>query len=108
MAVQFKNNLPRITSRLPKRVSEIVKKTAFAIESEAKQLAPVDTGALRNSIQTHIDGPLKAEVGSVLEYAEYQEYGTRHQHGTPFLTPAADKQKKEFQKDLRDLERSLK
>jgi HK97 gp10 family phage protein len=106
MAQSF-NNLPRIASRVDKALSNVVKKAAFGIEARAKQLAPVDTGLLRNSIQTKIEGPLKATVGTNVEYAEYQEFGTRHQKGKPFLTPAADEEKGDFQKSVRDIERSL-
>lgn len=108
MSVQSKNDLPRIASRLDKVLANLVKKAAFGIEAKAKQLAPVDTGVLRNSIQTTIEGPLRATVGTNIEYGPHQEFGTRHQKGTPFLTPAADEQKKEFEKDVRNLERSLK
>src|SRR5688500_8616114 len=107
MAVQSTNNLPRIASRIEKALSQLVRKHAFAIEAKAKQLAPVDTGLLRNSLQTRVDGPLKATVGTNVEYASHQEFGTRHQKGKPFLTPAADEQKKEFQRDVKNLERSL-
>ena len=105
--MQSKNNLPRIASRIDKALSQLLRKTAFKIEARAKQLAPVDTGLLRNSIQTDIKGPLKATVGTNVEYAPYQEFGTRHQKGKPFLTPAADEAKKEFEKDVKNLERSL-
>ena len=46
-------------------------------EKHAKQLAPVDTGNLRNSITHKID-PLEqvVYVGSNVEYAVYQEMGT--------------------------------
>ena len=107
MATQSKNDLPRIASRIEKALSNLVRKHAFGIEAKAKQLAPVDTGLLRNSLQTRVDGPTKATVGTNVEYAAYQEFGTRHQKGKAFLTPAADEQKKEFEKDVSSLERSL-
>lgn len=107
MAVESKNNLPRITTQIEKALSAAVRKAAFKIEARAKQLAPVDTGLLRNSIQTRIDGPMKATVGTNVEYAPYQEFGTRHQKGKPHLTPAADETKKEFENDLKNIERSL-
>lgn len=105
--VASKNDLPRIASQIDRALAQLVKKHAFGIEAKAKALAPVDTGLLRNSIQTDIDGPLKATVGTNVEYAAHQEFGTRHQKGKPFLTPAADEQKKEFEKDVKNLERSL-
>jgi HK97 gp10 family phage protein len=107
MAVESKNNLPRIQSQLERALSAAVRKAAFAIEAEAKTLAPVDTGMLRNSIQTKIEGPLRATVGTNVEYAPYQEFGTRHQKGQAFLTPAADQVEKEFEGDLANIERSL-
>lgn len=107
MSVQSKNNLRRIESQLQKALSNAVKKAAFSIEATAKSLAPVDTGLLRNSIQTRVESPMKATVGTSVEYAEYQEFGTRHQKGKAFLTPAADVEKKKFEKELQNLERSL-
>jgi HK97 gp10 family phage protein len=107
MSVQSKNNLPRISSQIERALSAAIKKAAFSIEAHAKTLAPVDTGLLRNSIQTTIDGPTKATIGTNVEYAAAQEFGTRFQKGTSFLTPAADGVKKEFESDLANIERSL-
>jgi HK97 gp10 family phage protein len=107
MAIQSKNNLPRITSQIERALSGLVKKTAFRIEAKAKQDCPVDTGVLRNSIQTHVDNPVKATVGTPLDYAPYVHDGTRHIKGKAFLTEAADTEGAEFQKDVRDIERSL-
>lgn len=73
---------------------------AMQIIAQAKALAPVDTGALRNSLRYktstgqgsfEIDIQLKpgeAAVGSALEYAVYQEFGTRYMKPQPFLRPA--------------------
>ena len=108
MAVQFQNNLPRIIPRVPKELAKLVRKTAFGIEAKAKALAPVDTGLLRNSIQTDVERPLKATIGTNVEYAPHQEFGTRHQKGKPFLTPAADEQRTEFEREVKRFERSLK
>src|SRR5690242_18761686 len=99
MAVQFKNNLPRVTSRLPKGASQVVRKTAFTIEAKGKINCPVLTGALRNSIQTTVESDMKATVGTPLEYAPYVHDGTRHMEGRPFLTQAADEERKNFQKE---------
>jgi HK97 gp10 family phage protein len=107
MSVQSKNNLPRIQSQIERALSEAVRKAAFLIEAQAKTLAPVDTGMLRNSIQTRVEGPLKATVGTNVDYASAQEFGTRFQKGKPFLTPAADQVKKEFENELTKIERSL-
>lgn len=82
--------------------------TAIAIKvtSQAKDLAPVDKGLLRNSLMwktsqasglleegAPIDDTVSADnealVGSSVEYAVYQEFGTRFMAPKPFLRPAA-------------------
>lgn len=46
-------------------------------EGYAKDLCPVDTGQLRNSISHAVDdGEQAAYIGSALEYAAYVELGT--------------------------------
>lgn len=65
-------------------------------ESYAKQLAPVDTGRLRNSI-THAQLDENTEViGSNVEYAPYQELGTSRMAAHPFLRPAAENHAEEY------------
>ena len=59
-------------------------------ESYAKQMAPVDTGRLRNSIEHHPEGTDTVVVGTDVEYAIYQEMGTRYQSGTPFIKPSGE------------------
>lgn len=60
-------------------------------ERYAKGYAPVDTGRLRNSISHEVAPDENAVyVGTNVEYAPYQEFGTRYQGGTPFLRPALD------------------
>lgn len=50
-------------------------KACALVERSAKQLAPKDTGALRRSITSKIEGD-KGIVYTPLEYAPYVEYGT--------------------------------
>lgn len=68
----------------------IVRKSASDLKSQAQRFAPVDTGNLRQSIITRATGPLESEISSTADYAVYQEYGTRHQPGTPHMRPALE------------------
>lgn len=52
------------------------------VESYAKGLAPVDTGALRNSITHRMDGETVI-VGSAIHYAPYVELGTGRNFEAP-------------------------
>ncbi|WP_248582598.1 HK97-gp10 family putative phage morphogenesis protein [Nocardioides sp. InS609-2] len=73
-----------------------VRKTAFDIEADAKALAPVDTGNLKNSITTTLTGDgrtgsMSAEIGPTAEYGVFQEYGTSTQPGKAYMGPAFDR-----------------
>lgn len=64
-------------------------------ERYAKEEAPVDTGRLRNSI-SHDSDKDSAVIGTNVEYAPYQEFGTVKQPGHPFLRPAAQNHTDEY------------
>jgi HK97 gp10 family phage protein len=109
--------LDRISAKLGKSRNAIVRRAAFEVESEAKQNAPYDTTALRNSIYTVTKGsngyskasnsakskrtgieteahPTPPEgsayVGPCVGYAEFVEFGTSRMAAQPYLTPAAE------------------
>ena len=49
---------------------------AKAVQAVAKQLCPVDTGQLRNSIATEKEDRMAVSIGTITEYAVYVEFGT--------------------------------
>ena len=72
------------------------------IENYARNNAPVDTGALRNSITSEVLASEHAVVvGSNIEYAPYQELGTSRMDacnsGQGFLRPAVEDHIAEFE-----------
>src|SRR5512138_302462 len=83
--------LDAMAAGLPAKASQAVMKTAAAIEADAKDEAPVDTGALRNSIHTEKEDELTAVVSDGVEYGIYQELGTRKMAAQPFLIPAVER-----------------
>jgi HK97 gp10 family phage protein len=113
----------RVMKALGMSRDAIVRTIGFDIESAAKQLAPVDTSALRNSIYTETpDGntfdvassnalsknpkvttiqhpkPEKGfvNVGPSVNYAEFVEFGTSKQSAQPYLVPAAESVSQKF------------
>jgi hypothetical protein len=84
------NRLPQIAAAAKPVVERAVAQTAFSIEGWAKGLAPVDTGALRNSIAAAKERELTWRVTAHADYAVYIEMGTRRKNGgaRPFLDPA--------------------
>lgn len=70
-------------------------------EKYAKEIVPVDTGRLRNSITHEVDGK-EVFVGSATEYAPHVEYGTIHQKAQPFLRPAATEHTSTYKRIIQD------
>lgn len=76
-----------------------MEKAVDKIHQDVQSRAPVDTGQLRDSYRTKVTTEGDAAVGYVgtnLDYAIHQEYGTVHQSGTPHLRPALEANQKEF------------
>lgn len=78
-----------------RKARDVVRKHAFAVERGAKVRAPVDTGNLRNSINSGFSGdgigtPFVGEVGPEAHYGIYLELGTARMAPQPFLGPAFD------------------
>lgn len=98
------DRLPEIIARMPGAVEQVLAKVALDIEAEAKVLAPVDTGALRNSIQASRESQLSWRIGVGQSYGIYQELGTVHMPAHPFLTPAVEHARGGFESAFRALE----
>lgn len=63
----------------------------------------VDTGRLRASIthKVEADGKIEGTVGSNVEYAPYQEFGTVKMPAHPYLFPALEGKKREIEEALK-------
>lgn len=78
-----------------------VQKAGLQVEGAAKPLARVDTGAMRDSINTKTNvtaNGAEAIVGTNIEYAIYHELGTSRITAKPFLQPALQRNKKNARK----------
>jgi HK97 gp10 family phage protein len=86
------DKLPELTKAARERAVQAVAKAALDIEGQAKAVVPVDTGNLKNSIQTEPgDSDLTKYVGPHTEYAVHVEYGTSRMRAQPYMRPAAER-----------------
>ncbi len=101
----------KITSYREIRLKEIsaqlkqnMTKCCLLVERDAKTNAPVDTGRLRSSITNRLEVEEKKLVGIVgtrVEYASYQEFGTHKMPAQPFLFPALESNKERIRELLK-------
>lgn len=92
-------DLGKADAKVTELASKAIAKTALDIEADAKALAPVDTGLLKNSISSDIK-PLSAEIGPTTHYAGYVEHGTSRMAAQPYMGPAFDRRAPGLEKAL--------
>lgn len=89
--------------RAAAKADQVIDKTAHDIEATSKQLAPVDTGNLKNSIGVDRTGGLSAVVGPTAEYGAHVEYGTATQGPQAYMGPAVDRHAPAFYDAMGDI-----
>lgn len=99
--IVLSNDLGKIADGMEDKAGRIVRKAALDIEAQAKVRAPVDTGALRASIQAVGVGPLHWQVRVGVEYGIYVEMGTRYMAAQPYLGPGAEAVRADFLRAMR-------
>lgn len=72
---EFKEVFDKVDKKLFTAVKMGLADTAYAVEGEAKQRAPVDVGILRSKIRTKSEGELTWFVGTEVSYARNLEEG---------------------------------
>lgn len=95
------DNTSQIKEELDKKIARALEAVGAAAETYAKELCPVDTGHLRDSI-THSVDDNTVYLGSDVEYAPYVEFGTYKQKPQPFMGPAMQDHLDEYKAILED------
>jgi HK97 gp10 family phage protein len=84
---EFKAAVERFGSGMQRHVHGQLASWAEDVKALAKQLVPVGTGYLRNSIYAKISEWV-AEIGAEASYALLVEFGTRRMRAQPYLYPS--------------------
>jgi HK97 gp10 family phage protein len=85
----LKDNRAAIRAQIRTALVSILSEAAEGIETQAKSIVPVDTGALRDSILAAPSGVLRFSVTANRDYAGFVELGTSRQGAQPYLMPSA-------------------
>ena len=104
LTVEVKSNIKKIVAPVEK-IQRTLQYYANEVRNEvvdninAQNI--IDTGNLLNSVQVDVNmSQLRAEIGTRVHYAIYQEQGTRYIRARPFFQPAYEKVKPEFIKAI--------
>ena len=92
----FRQRMENVEPSLRKYLQQAVNETAQKITFRARQLAPVKTGRLMQSIYIQVVGDYMVKVACYVPYALFQELGTRYIAPRYFLTRALQKSASEF------------
>ncbi|GAK32001.1 prophage protein [Weissella oryzae SG25] len=109
MKVTFKgvDNLITKYDKQPQKIkdeaTDIINNTAQQVEKKAVELAPVDTGYLKQHIKAENNGLLSAKIISSANYSIYLEKGTRRMPPQPFMQPAVSSQEDFLHQKLSNL-----
>lgn len=82
------DNTAAVKGGLKSAFARALERIGMQAEGYAKDLCPVDTGNLRNSI-THTSDGKAAYIGTNVTYGKYVELGTVKMAAQPYLRPAA-------------------
>ena len=82
------DNTEAVKGGLKSAFARALERIGLQAEGYAKDLCPVDTGNLRNSI-THTSDGKAAYIGTNVTYGKYVELGTVKMAAQPYLRPAA-------------------
>lgn len=93
--VTMTNNADLFRNALPEQIAKALEAIGLTAEGYAKDLCPVVTGRLRNSI-SHARDDDNAYIGTNVEYAAAVELGNSKRKPKPYLRPAATEHGDEY------------
>lgn len=98
---KVRERLKRYMGKVPIEVKQVIARKTLDMQRTAKQIITekglIDTGNMRNSVITKLttDG-FTGEVISEADYSEWVEFGTSRMQGRPFMKPAFEREKGDF------------
>jgi HK97 gp10 family phage protein len=101
---EFAATLRGVTAKVRRQAIVATQATGAEAVGVMRTEAPVDTGALRNSIRNQPGaGGLEANVGPSVNYAPFVAYGTRRMAPNPFDLRTAQTMGPRFAKRMEEL-----
>jgi HK97 gp10 family phage protein len=97
------NNVKDVVAALGDQLEAALETIGIQIENYAKEMCPVDTGLLRNSLTHEVRMDENAVIaGTNVEYAAYVELGTQKTREQPYLRPAIENHMDEYRQIIEE------
>jgi HK97 gp10 family phage protein len=88
--IEIRMEIDKVSDKILKALKDILRITAGTILIKARQIVPVRTGRLRDSIRIEQEDDYHYIVAPHTHYAKYVELGTVKKLPRPYMRPAAD------------------
>jgi len=103
---EFEKKLTTIHERVAEKALVKMDGSADRATRRMKQVVPVDTGELRDSIKvrwlSREGTKLEFEIYADAPYAPDVEFGTVHMTARPYMNPTIEEERPKFQRDIND------
>ena len=100
-----KNLLEGADDRVRQNLQKVIDRASFGVQARTqgyiREHDLIDTGFMLNSVAVRKLEPLENEVRVGAEYAIYHELGTVHIPARPFLGPAVEDERPDFEEACR-------
>jgi HK97 gp10 family phage protein len=97
--------LAKLLPAMQEAAVEAIEQGLVEIREDAQQLAPVESGDLRDSIRTEMRGN-EGKVVVGVDYGAFVEMGTYDTEAQPYLYPAYTSNKEQIKQDIRNKARA--
>ena len=94
--------LKQFEQDISQTVTDWLESMGQIVTEEMKNLCPVDTGALQESIDYLVSGT-DLTFEATEDYAGFVEYGTSKMAAQPFMTPAYDQEREHLLQNIQSL-----
>lgn len=105
--VTLQSRFPEIAAELRSRISRATKAGTEVVAASARAKAPVESGALSNSIKVKAKRAGEYAVETDVFYARFIEYGTVNMAARPFLIPALEEHRFEIEAGVQEVLRTI-
>lgn len=97
---EMRETFQNIEEGIIEEVEQALLSAVQKVEADAKLMAPIDKGTLRNSIGIQKEGFADFKVGTVVPYARFVEEGTIRNKPQPFLKPSVNKNRSDIRQGI--------